>query len=173
MRSAWCYSGTWRVALLPYLGYGSLHSQFRLDEPWDSDHNKKLLAYIPPVFVSPDRFDVKTNLLVPTGANMVFPPDKAIVPRHIEDGAARTVQSGRDGSALFGFGFLVVAFLTTAAPDWNNWANDPSFVVMLLQLQSFLASSPRELPSAHLREFRTGLPKARSGLRAFQVRSIP
>lgn len=37
----------------------------------------------------------------------------------------------------------VVAVLTTAAPIWNNWGNDPSFVVMVLQLQSYLASTQR------------------------------
>jgi hypothetical protein len=37
----------------------------------------------------------------------------------------------------------VVAVLTTAAPIWNNWGNDPSFVVMVLKLQSYLASTQR------------------------------
>lgn len=37
----------------------------------------------------------------------------------------------------------VMAVLTTAAPLWNNWGNDPSFVVMVLQLQSYLAASQR------------------------------
>ena len=37
----------------------------------------------------------------------------------------------------------VVAFLTTAAPTWNNWANDPSFVVLVLKLQSYLAANRR------------------------------
>jgi hypothetical protein len=37
----------------------------------------------------------------------------------------------------------VVTFLTTLAPNWNNWANDPSFVVVLLKLQSYLASPLR------------------------------
>ncbi len=37
----------------------------------------------------------------------------------------------------------VVAFLTSLAPDWNNWAQDPSFVVVLLQLQSYLAAPTR------------------------------
>ncbi len=37
----------------------------------------------------------------------------------------------------------VLAMLTTAAPIWNNWANDPSFVVMILKLQSFLAATRR------------------------------
>jgi len=34
----------------------------------------------------------------------------------------------------------VVSFLTTLAPDWNNWAHDPSFVVVLLRLQAYLAA---------------------------------
>lgn len=37
----------------------------------------------------------------------------------------------------------VMAFLTTVAPVWNNWGNDPSFVVVVLKLQSYLASAPR------------------------------
>jgi hypothetical protein len=36
-----------------------------------------------------------------------------------------------------------VAFLTTFAPDWNNWANDPSFVVMVLRLHAHLAATQR------------------------------
>ncbi len=39
----------------------------------------------------------------------------------------------------------VVAFLTTLAPQWNNWANDPSFVVVMLKLQSFLAAPQRKV----------------------------
>jgi len=39
----------------------------------------------------------------------------------------------------------VVAFLTTAAPTWNNWArNNPSFVVAMLELQAFLAGRPAD-----------------------------
>jgi hypothetical protein len=50
----------------------------------------------------------------------------------------------RNGAPLaldhaFGEG-RVVAFLTTAAPDWNNWGRNPSFVVAMLELQSYLAA---------------------------------
>jgi hypothetical protein len=45
---------SWRVHLLPYLGEDALYREFRLDEPWDSDHNKKLLAKIPAPYVLPD-----------------------------------------------------------------------------------------------------------------------
>src|SRR5262245_52104215 len=35
---------SWRVLLLPHLGETQLYSEFRLDEPWDSEHNKRLLS---------------------------------------------------------------------------------------------------------------------------------
>jgi hypothetical protein len=35
---------SWRVLLLPYLGYDELHSQIRLDEPWNSMHNSRFHA---------------------------------------------------------------------------------------------------------------------------------
>jgi hypothetical protein len=45
---------SWRVAILPYLEHADLYKQFHLDEPWDSEHNKKLLAKMPKVYLSPD-----------------------------------------------------------------------------------------------------------------------
>jgi hypothetical protein len=44
---------SWRVLLLPYLDQQPLYDQFHLDEPWDSDHNKKLLAKMPTVYAAP------------------------------------------------------------------------------------------------------------------------
>jgi hypothetical protein len=44
---------SWRVLILPYLDQEKLYKEFRLDEPWDSDHNKKLLAKMPKVFLQP------------------------------------------------------------------------------------------------------------------------
>jgi hypothetical protein len=44
---------SWRVHLLPFLNQGTLYQQFKLDQPWDSDHNKKLIAKIPKVFAPP------------------------------------------------------------------------------------------------------------------------
>jgi serine/threonine protein kinase len=41
---------SWRVLLLPHLGEEKLFKQFRLDEVWDSDHNKVLLEQIPDVY---------------------------------------------------------------------------------------------------------------------------
>lgn len=45
---------SWRVAVLPYLEQEALYKQFKLDEPWDSDDNKKLIAKMPAVFLDAD-----------------------------------------------------------------------------------------------------------------------
>src|SRR5204863_7640516 len=42
----------------------------------------------------------------------------------------------------FGQG-TVLQFLTTLAPEWNDWAKNPSFVVVALKLQSYLATARR------------------------------
>ena len=41
---------SWRVAILPYIEQDNLYRQFKLDEPWDSDHNKKLLPQMPKLY---------------------------------------------------------------------------------------------------------------------------
>jgi hypothetical protein len=42
---------SWRVLLLPYLEDDALYQQFHLDEPWDSEHNKRLLERTPPCYL--------------------------------------------------------------------------------------------------------------------------
>src|SRR5438445_13625734 len=37
----------------------------------------------------------------------------------------------------------IVLFLTTLAPEWNDWAKNPSFVVVALKMQSYLATAKR------------------------------
>jgi hypothetical protein len=43
---------SWRVILLPYVEQAQLYRQFKLDEPWDSEHNKKLLPLMPKIFAA-------------------------------------------------------------------------------------------------------------------------
>ena len=45
---------SWRVAILPYLEQQELYDKFKLDEPWDSPHNKALLKEMPPVYPVPE-----------------------------------------------------------------------------------------------------------------------
>ena len=44
---------SWRVRILPFLGADSLIAKFRLEEPWDSPHNKALLEPTPNVYALP------------------------------------------------------------------------------------------------------------------------
>jgi hypothetical protein len=45
---------SWRVLLLPFLEQTDLYKEFRLDEPWDSPHNIKLLSKMPNIYAPPD-----------------------------------------------------------------------------------------------------------------------
>ena len=44
---------SWRVHILPFIEENELYKQFHLDEPWDSEHNRKLIAKMPTVYRSP------------------------------------------------------------------------------------------------------------------------
>lgn len=41
---------SWRVAILPFIEEAALYNEFHLDEPWDSEHNIKLLDRMPATF---------------------------------------------------------------------------------------------------------------------------
>jgi Protein of unknown function (DUF1559) len=65
---------SWRVALLPYLDQMRLYEQFRLDQPWDSPHNKALIGSIPNTYYHPlQKIAGPTCYLLPRGAGALFP----------------------------------------------------------------------------------------------------
>jgi hypothetical protein len=92
---------SWRVALLPQLGYRSLYERFHLDEPWDSPHNRRLLAEMPPELACPSgpwRRSGLTGYLVvvgpetaPTSVNTPFERTRGVDLREIIDGATQTI----------------------------------------------------------------------------------
>ncbi len=83
---------SWRVELLPYLGYGELYDQFRRDEPWDGPHNKQLLSQIPDVYRLPNRPDFETNYLAVFGSVCAFNNPHGRTASEFEDGLYNTVQ---------------------------------------------------------------------------------
>ncbi len=90
---------SWRVHLLPFLGEDQLYQQFRLNEPWDSTHNKPLLAKIPAVFRSePWEFLVANELpagyttwVAPVGNGTAFGQSEIIKLDNITDGTSNSV----------------------------------------------------------------------------------
>lgn len=82
---------SWRVEILPYLGYEKLYAKFDFNRPWSVSPNKELLEFIPPEFTSPDRFDTKTNYLVPAAQSWLFENGSSADPTRIADGADNTL----------------------------------------------------------------------------------
>ena len=85
---------SWRVMLLPYLEQNELYQQFHLDEPWDSEHNKPLIAKMPDVYAPRNgqlRDQGKTTYLVPVGKQTVFGPKEGITIQDITDGTSNTI----------------------------------------------------------------------------------
>ena len=87
---------SWRVLILPYLEQNELFKQFHLDEPWDSPHNKQLIARMPSVYESPNSTPSsqwKTNYLTVRGKDTVFPGKKGISFAEIRDGTSSTIMT--------------------------------------------------------------------------------
>lgn len=63
---------SWRVHILPMLGYQDLYNQFDLEQPWDSEHNQRLLELIPDEYASPERFDENTNYQLLVNGQALF-----------------------------------------------------------------------------------------------------
>jgi hypothetical protein len=41
---------SWRVAILPFIEEENVYKQFKLDESWDSENNKKLIEQLPQIY---------------------------------------------------------------------------------------------------------------------------
>jgi hypothetical protein len=87
---------SWRVALLPYLEEGDLYNQFHLDEPWDSEHNLKLVAKMPKVYADPSApalpgTEGLTNYHVPFNDGLLFDAKGPTHFRDVTDGTSNTI----------------------------------------------------------------------------------
>ena len=66
---------SWRVAILPFIEQQELYNEFHLNEPWDSPHNKPLIAKMPKVYACPSRSRVEpgtTTYKVFVGGGALF-----------------------------------------------------------------------------------------------------
>ena len=85
---------SWRVLLLPYVDEQKLFQEFKLDEAWDSPHNKKLLSRMPDIYAAPG---VKTNepyttfYQVFTGKGTIFEGPRGLRITDITDGTSTTI----------------------------------------------------------------------------------
>jgi hypothetical protein len=87
---------SWRVYLLPYLEEAPLYDQFHLDEPWDSEHNKKLISKMPKVFASPSLPEElakkgMASYVGPVGEKTIFEGSEGTSLSKILDGSSNTI----------------------------------------------------------------------------------
>jgi hypothetical protein len=82
---------SWRVRLLPYLGYDELYKQFNLNEAWDSPRNLNLLSQMPPEYSGRAAGEFKTTILAVQAGNSVFPGRNRLSVARIEDGLSNTL----------------------------------------------------------------------------------
>jgi hypothetical protein len=96
---------SWRVLLLPYMGDNDLHKEFRLDEPWDSPHNRRLLPKMPKVYApfdgcpTPEPFTTFYQVFV--GKGTAFEGPKGLhLGEDFPDGTSNTILIVEAGSAV-------------------------------------------------------------------------
>lgn len=94
---------SWRVAILPFIEQDNLYRQFKLNEPWDSAHNKKLLSKMPAVYAPPGiktKEKYTTFYRVFAGPGTVFEGKKCVTLRDIKDGTSNTILVVEAGQAV-------------------------------------------------------------------------
>jgi hypothetical protein len=85
---------SWRVAILQYIEEEALYKQFKMDEPWDSEHNLKLAKNMPKVYYNPKANkpgDNKTHYRLFYGKGAAFELNKTSSLATFTDGTSNTL----------------------------------------------------------------------------------
>jgi prepilin-type processing-associated H-X9-DG protein len=84
---------SWRIDLLPYLEQDQLHKTYKMDEPWDSPANKKVLAQMPMVYRCPQANprSLDSSYFVLMGGGSIFSKKEGTKIADITDGTSNTI----------------------------------------------------------------------------------
>jgi hypothetical protein len=64
---------SWRVLILPYVGYESLYERYRFQEPWNSPANRRLAKPMPIDYGCPPNEKTTTHFVAVVGPNTMWP----------------------------------------------------------------------------------------------------
>jgi hypothetical protein len=88
---------SWRVEILPYIEQQNLYQQFKLNEPWDSEHNKPFSQAMVKVFMSPNATPPEkpewgmTSYRGISGPDAAFEKGKKLKLTDFTDGTSNTI----------------------------------------------------------------------------------
>ena len=83
---------SWRVHLLPFLEHKELYEKFHLNEPWDSDHNRRLIAEMPDAYkLGGEPGPGKTRVQTPLMPGTLMGDRQVPRIRDVTDGLSNTV----------------------------------------------------------------------------------
>ncbi|WP_158265378.1 DUF1559 domain-containing protein [Blastopirellula marina] len=128
---------SWRVHILPFVEQAALYQQFHLDEPWDSEHNRKLVAMMPVQYLSPSTkgelaAQGKTRYQMPLGEGLPGSVKKRLRFQDLTDGLSN-----------------IIAVAEVPASDAVIWTRPDDFHVnMDSPLESFLPGDTKGFNSA-------------------------
>ena len=144
---------SWRVLILPFLEQDALFKEFHLDEPWDSEHNRTLIAKMPDVYRCPMENELaaregKTRYVAPRGPGTIFRGAEPVKINEITDGTSNTIMfiEANDEHAV----------TWTKPDDWEVPPDPKTFSASILSAHD---SSPEEGKQLRLRRWLRALPQ--------------
>src|SRR5262249_51418397 len=82
---------SWRVQILPFIEEDALYKQFKMDEPWDSENNKKLIEKMPKIFAPVrGKYDAGMTFYQAFGGSNGWLKPGARIPASFPDGTSNT-----------------------------------------------------------------------------------
>jgi prepilin-type processing-associated H-X9-DG protein len=86
---------SWRVVILPYIEEDTLYKQFKLDEPWDSPNNKKLIEKMPKIYAP-----IRVKAAAGTTFYQTFSGEGAIFAKNKTDYKIPSIPDGTSNTGL-------------------------------------------------------------------------
>ncbi len=122
---------SWRTLILPYMDDRKLYKQYRFDEPWDGENNRKLSSKLS-YSICQCRQDLSsrkrrdlTHFVAVVGSQTAWPGEKGIKVQDIKDGTANTVMIAEVSTPIPWFAPVDLSF-EDATLLWGEGSIPPS-----------------------------------------------